>query len=79
MGETSGKHSMGAQTADMESTNSFWKNQWRIWFESQTTEIQEAYLNWEHQWEEFSAVKLRKCRRRTLIGKLFGAVGSTIM
>jgi len=43
----------GAQTADMESTNSFWKNQWRIWFESQTTEIQEAYLNWEHQWEEF--------------------------
>ena len=43
----------GAQTADMESTNSFWKNQWRIWFEAQTTEIQEAYLNWEHQWEEF--------------------------
>ena len=23
----------GAQTADMESANSFWKNQWRIWFE----------------------------------------------
>lgn len=43
----------GAQTADMESANSFWKNQWRIWFEAQTTEIQEAYLNWEHQWEEF--------------------------
>jgi len=43
----------GAQTADMEATNSFWKNQWRIWFEAQTTEIQEAYLNWEHQWEEF--------------------------
>ncbi len=43
----------GAQTSDMEATNSFWKNQWRIWFQAQTTEIQEAYLNWEHQWEEF--------------------------
>ena len=43
----------GAQTADMEATNTFWKNQWRTWFQAQTTEIQEAYLNWEHQWEEF--------------------------
>lgn len=43
----------GAQTSDMEATNSFWKNQWRTWFQAQTTEIQEAYLNWEHQWEEF--------------------------
>lgn len=43
----------GAQTADMESANSFWKNQWRIWFEAQTTEIQEAYLNWEKQWTDW--------------------------
>ena len=40
----------GAQTADMESTNSFWKNQWRIWFEAQTADMESTNSFWKNQW-----------------------------
>ena len=40
-------------TDDITDYSTFWKNEWRKWYDSQTAEIQQTYLNWEKQWEDF--------------------------
>ena len=40
-------------TDDFTEYSTFWKNEWRKWYDSQTAEIQQTYLNWEKQWEDF--------------------------
>ncbi len=40
----------GAQTADMESTNSFWKNQWKAFYGAQTADMESTNSFWKNQW-----------------------------